>query len=343
MSTHANSHFVTYADLPSKVEASDDANPHNPLAIDQPSTHFNSTKEVKKVINANMKMSSTVSQLNNGLTVFTVFPDLPPELRNMIWEHALPEGQYLDIRAKNRRLPWSKNKLVIYAIQKAPTIYFVSQEARAIVNKHYIRLKGHKGCRAVYSNVKKDIFCFLDEERAIFEAWLTVMGSEMVEKVENLLVENNILFMAVMYPHLVPEAIQSDDLLCLSGLKTLRVSHTAMFDDLNAFRKEIKDLLPTHPRVVDFVPNDATDDIVWENLKSCFEERRRRHDASREHPRGIELSRGVLQYSVKCKRRPISLRYGPIHYSDRHPWNSWIKTKVRCWELFKKGERLLRD
>ncbi|CAG8973631.1 hypothetical protein HYALB_00002196 [Hymenoscyphus albidus] len=102
---------------------------------------------------------------------FKLFPNLPTELRILIWRLALPRRRFIMITkppvwndyAECDQSMMHPNDISYWhpvAIERAPALFFANQEARSIVQKSYIPLKSNDGYGAAYFNPKIDIICF---------------------------------------------------------------------------------------------------------------------------------------------------------------------------------------
>lgn len=102
--------------------------------------------------------------------VFTVFSNLPAELRTIIWELAIPGRRYITIYVPPvwndfaECDTWFHPGDVTYfhpvAIDRAPPQFFVCKEAQEAVNKHYVPLRGNDGFGTVFFNPEVDTLCF---------------------------------------------------------------------------------------------------------------------------------------------------------------------------------------
>lgn len=80
-----------------------------------------------------------LSKVNGrGDARFTLFPKLPPELRRIIWEHALPGGQIIELYCGYRSAP-QDGRLEVTAASQRPLgrLSRACHEAREVVRGHY--------------------------------------------------------------------------------------------------------------------------------------------------------------------------------------------------------------
>ncbi|KAH6664427.1 hypothetical protein B0J14DRAFT_569715 [Halenospora varia] len=72
-----------------------------------------------------------------ALQTFTLFPDLPPEIRLMIWGHALPGPTTIEVFSNQRT---STPKISGHVQKLLAPLRRTCQEARSVVDKHYQQL-----------------------------------------------------------------------------------------------------------------------------------------------------------------------------------------------------------
>ncbi|CAG8953270.1 hypothetical protein HYFRA_00003474 [Hymenoscyphus fraxineus] len=110
---------------------------------------------------------------HNPCLAFKLFPNLPTELRILIWQFALPGRRFImitkppvwdDYTECDQTMTLMRLNDISYwhpvAIERAPAPFFANQEARSIVQKSYIPLKSNDGFGAAYFNPKLDVICF---------------------------------------------------------------------------------------------------------------------------------------------------------------------------------------
>jgi hypothetical protein len=91
-------------------------------------------------------------------TEFTLFPELPPELRLKIWELAIPNQRVVQLQGykPSDSLPLG----VITSREGVPAMMSVSREARSVALKFYTMISITAARQRVYFSTDRDIFCF---------------------------------------------------------------------------------------------------------------------------------------------------------------------------------------
>ena len=111
------------------------------------------------------------SEFAMGQRQFTLFPNLPTELRCKIWQYALPAPRVVEVKSTP---PCSDNmELMHYGVdyngltwnascdESAPVCFFVCHEARSEVSKKYKKVQGTEpGTPAVYCDLERDFIFF---------------------------------------------------------------------------------------------------------------------------------------------------------------------------------------
>jgi hypothetical protein len=96
---------------------------------------------------------------------FTCFPKFPREIRDMVWKHALPGANTIQIYAV--ATPWTRLPRELKASYKVPTLLHVSQESRLVAKKHYDTIYHDKfgdefGEKPVYLDPTLDVLFIRD-------------------------------------------------------------------------------------------------------------------------------------------------------------------------------------
>ena len=102
-------------------------------------------------------------------TVFPQFTRLPPELRDLVWEHALPEPRVFDIcpASTSQRTPAQQGlRFTTQLTEPPPTISAVCRESRSFALRHYGPLT--LGSATKYVDLSRDIIlldsCLLERD-----------------------------------------------------------------------------------------------------------------------------------------------------------------------------------
>lgn len=77
--------------------------------------------------------------IDESALLFTFFPELPPELRNKIWNEACFETRIIDLWLVKGSTP---NKIIYGSYCHSPAILHTSREARGIGLQHYVLVFG---------------------------------------------------------------------------------------------------------------------------------------------------------------------------------------------------------
>jgi len=99
------------------------------------------------------------------LMKFSCFKKLPPELRNMVWKHAIPGSRIVDIKGGTHpsRGTHFNRPVVLSASYKVPILLQVSYESRAVALKVYTKLFDKEfRDRPVYFNLAVDVLSVQD-------------------------------------------------------------------------------------------------------------------------------------------------------------------------------------
>jgi len=98
----------------------------------------------------------------NVVQQFTIFPELPLELRCKIWNFALPAPRVLQIRTIVVQATGIESwKVCCEDKDKVPACLLVCHEARVEVLRKYSRVKAlHRGRQAVYCDFERDFIYF---------------------------------------------------------------------------------------------------------------------------------------------------------------------------------------
>jgi 2EXR family len=165
------------------------------LAGEQAITSTLSSEKSKEEVVQSSEGSEEIDQVGEGGPTFTCFPKLPLELQRKIWENSLPDPQFIEVRNE----PWDMERAVesydgrhwhIACKDKAPAIFFVCKETRALVLKHYIPIRSsEKGSPAAYYDPTFDVLVFRVTAPDFpdvfeFEDFLLQLSTEVVEKIE---------------------------------------------------------------------------------------------------------------------------------------------------------------
>jgi hypothetical protein len=109
---------------------------------------------------------STTKSGQADFNQFTLFPELPVELRLAIWKLALPGQRYVEIRStlkyddeEEDEIDFTIETWHTIGVEKAPVIFFVCHKARAEVVKTYKPLKSTDGHGTVLVDFRKDVLC----------------------------------------------------------------------------------------------------------------------------------------------------------------------------------------
>ncbi|CAG8953269.1 hypothetical protein HYFRA_00003473 [Hymenoscyphus fraxineus] len=96
---------------------------------------------------------------------FTLFPELPAELRAEIWRLSFPQGRYIDIRPTTvlddyGYLASLTGSWHAVASECVPVAFFVNQEARFELLRYYQPIKSNDNYPTIFANLKLDVLCF---------------------------------------------------------------------------------------------------------------------------------------------------------------------------------------
>ncbi|CAG8953271.1 hypothetical protein HYFRA_00003475 [Hymenoscyphus fraxineus] len=94
------------------------------------------------------------------LQTFACFPELPTELRLAIWELALPGERIIEWSYRTYDGPNSEPRKDTYfavADERAPPLFFVSKEAKSVVEKHYKPIRASKGISTIWCDFEVDL------------------------------------------------------------------------------------------------------------------------------------------------------------------------------------------
>jgi hypothetical protein len=139
------------------------------------------------------------SSSNFEYNTFTLFPELPLELRRMIWRQALPGPRYVELRTAAKFVDSSGRHvyendpqyLIFTAVEKAPVLFSTCHEARTEVVKVYRPFKGiKKNSGSVWLDPRTDVLCFrYDYFMAEVHDALLLMDSALRESLESITVD----------------------------------------------------------------------------------------------------------------------------------------------------------
>jgi hypothetical protein len=126
-----------------------------------PTGHSNATmSDPIQPTDATLPAEVPLSSESNQLTEFTLFPELPLELRNKIWKYTLPGPRYIEFVSMYEAgdypvsYPHCKDKT-------PPVALHVCRESRTEALREYSELCGScTDCPPMYYSPKIDIFCF---------------------------------------------------------------------------------------------------------------------------------------------------------------------------------------
>ncbi|KAI1496772.1 hypothetical protein F5X99DRAFT_399142 [Biscogniauxia marginata] len=124
-----------------------------------------------------MEQNASLFTKPQGLTTFTKFNELPPELRIKIWQHAMPEARTVIVKSpftRNQQTPKSLDEAIIQtrdnqktwqSTTQIPALLHVNSEARYEALKHYTLSfgVGNKEAR-IYVDFSRDTIFFGHEE-----------------------------------------------------------------------------------------------------------------------------------------------------------------------------------
>ncbi|KAE9380160.1 hypothetical protein N431DRAFT_448958 [Stipitochalara longipes BDJ] len=104
-------------------------------------------------------IQSSPASLDFPLTSFTLFPKLQPEVRSMVWRHALPGPRWFEFVSMFE----PGDQIVSYAHckDKKITLLAVNHESRMEVLREYKQFRTScTGCPPMYISPEIDVFCF---------------------------------------------------------------------------------------------------------------------------------------------------------------------------------------
>ncbi|KAI1169292.1 hypothetical protein F5B18DRAFT_17260 [Nemania serpens] len=129
------------------------------------------------LVNATMEQTSSLLLKLQGVTSFTKFMELPPELRIKIWQFAMPEARTVVIKSPHARpehLPTSLDEVLSQtpdtewawqSTTQIPALLHVNNEARYEALKHYsLSLSIGKAQPRVYIDFDRDTLFLGDAE-----------------------------------------------------------------------------------------------------------------------------------------------------------------------------------
>jgi hypothetical protein len=112
-------------------------------------------------------ISTQNAEAESSLASFTLFPELPVELRLVIWEMMLPSRRYVEIEStilfveENPQMQdYDVKTWHPVGIERAPVGFFVCRESRAEILKTYAPLRSTDGQPTLFVDFKKDVLCF---------------------------------------------------------------------------------------------------------------------------------------------------------------------------------------
>lgn len=157
------------------------------------------------------------------LTSFTLFPELPTELRLAIWKLTLPGPRFVEIQNTIAFRDEAKTKINqtittwhATAIEKAPVAFFICRESRAEVINIYTPLKSTDGNPAILVDFKTDVLCFRSR------AYYNNIGDFLDDLPDNRLQMNLTRLLVDEEPHTWGhDYLMYDDIHRLQGLKEI--------------------------------------------------------------------------------------------------------------------------
>lgn len=136
-------------------------------------------------------------------TSFTSFCELPLELRQKIWQYALPGPRFIKIRSINcfdkdgfpEDIPGLWGPI---CIERAPSIFWACHEAKAEVCRIYTPFKGNRpGTPIMWVDFSKDYMCFCSNRFAMhFGQFLDTLPRDILDTIRFLALHKDAFILA---------------------------------------------------------------------------------------------------------------------------------------------------